>query len=214
MPVAGLKVRSNVDQCLREIDDFVDAGKKLAASRALNTLQGQATVAGFRKIAEIYGVGPRTTEKYASVELAAPGNLQATITVKGRGYPLVAFNPIPTKRGVSVKIKGQRITFPGTFLAQMPNGHLGVFARGAYGSKSRRPLQQTGSIGRFTLGRGVRVKKANKWGNTELPINELFTFSPGDTFSNEDVTDAMMDRVDEQAGPVFERELAAVRRGF
>lgn len=210
----GIKLRTNEDAFFREIDAFVLEAKTRVAARAVNTLQGQASVAGYRKIAEIYGIGVRRIEQYASVEYATPSNLTATITVKGKGFPLVAFSPIATKGGVSVKIKGRREFFPGAFLATMPNGHVGVFARGSYGGKGRRRIKQTGAFGRFILGRGDRVKSGNVWGSSELPINELYTFGPSDTFANEDVVEAMADRVDEQSPIVFERELAAVRRGF
>lgn len=210
----GLALRTNIEDVFRDLDAVVRDMKTIAAARTLNVLEGQAEVVGFRKIAELYGVGPRTTEKYATVELATVTNLEATITVKGQGYPLSAFSPIPTKRGVSVKIKGQRHLYPGTFLARMPNGHVGVFARGAYGGKGATTLRVTGRIGRFILGRGKRVIRANKWGSSELPINELYTSSPGDTFANDDVVQAMQDRVEQQAPIVMQRELAAVKRGF
>lgn len=209
-----LAMRSNVDEVLRDLDAVILDFKTIAASRTLNTLEGQAQVAGFRKINELYGVGPRTTEQYAVVELASPSNLEATITVKGAGYPLSAFAPRQTKRGVSAKIKGVRHLFPGTFMARMPNGHVGVFARGAYAGKGATAIRETGRIGRFVLGRGKRVRRANKWGSSELPINELYTSSPGDTFANDEVFEAMAARVEEQAPIVMARELKAVRRGF
>lgn len=210
-----LKTRTNVDEVFRDLDAFALEAKTVAAARALNVLEGQATVVGFRKIAELYGVGPRTTEKYASVELATATNPEATITVKGPGFPLSAFAPIVvTKRGVSVKLKGRRVLFPGTFMARMPNGHVGVFARGAYAGKGATAIKVTGRIGRFVLGRGRRVKRANKWGSSELPINELYTSSPADTFANPEVVEAMQDRIEDQAPDVMRRELAAVRRGF
>lgn len=209
-----LGLRSNVDEVFKDIDAFLKTDAPLAAARTLNTLEGQATVVGFRKIAELYGVGPRTTEKYASVKLATSSDLEVEITVKGAGYPLAAFSPTQTRRGVTVKIKGRRALFHSTFLARMPNGHVGVFARGAYGGKGATAIRVTGGLGRFVLGRGTRVKRPNKWGSSELPINELYTSSPGDTFANEDVVQAMQDRVEEQAPIVMKRELAAVRRGF
>jgi hypothetical protein len=209
-----LATRTNIEDVFKDLDGFVRDAKSLAAARTLNVLGGQASVVGFRKIAERYGVSPRITEKYASVELASPSSLEATITVKGAGYPLSAFQPIPTKRGVSVKLKGKRVLFQGTFMARMPNGHVGVFARGAYAGKGATTLRVTGRIGRFVLGRGRRVKRANQWGSSELPINELYTFSPSDTFANDEVVEAMQDRVEAQAPIVMQRELAAIKRGF
>lgn len=210
-----IRVRSNIDEVFRQLDADLEAMQTIGAPRALNVLQGQATVVGYRKIAEVYGVGPRTIEKYASVQLASANDPTATVTVKGKGFPLGLFNPIPTPRGVSVRIKGVRHLYPGTFLATVTSGegaHVGVFGRGAYGGKGI--TKRTGNIGRFVFGRGRRVKRPNKWGISELPINELYTFSPPDTFANDEVVDPMLDRIEEQAPKVFAREFAAVRRGF
>lgn len=206
--------RNNLDEVFRDLDTVVADMKSVAAVRTLNTLQEQAAVVGFRKIAEVYGVGPRTTEKYATVELASPDHPEATITVKGPGFPLIAFNARQTRAGVTAKIKGRLHLFRGAFIARMPNGHVGVFARGSYAGKGSTTLKPTGRIGRFVLGRGRRVKRNNRWGSSELPVNELFTSSPGDTFANEDVVDAMQDRIEEQAPKVMAREIAAVRLGF
>ena len=208
-----LSVRTNVDQVLADVERALTSVTSVAAPRALNELSDQAQTAGLRKISEIYHVGPRTTERYVSIELASPSNLQATITVKGAGFPLYAFQPRQTKAGVSVQVKGRRITIPGTFLAKTKSGHVGVFARGAYGGKSGRTLRETGSFGRFKFGRGERVKRANRWGSTELPINELFTFGPAESFGNADVTAAMQDRVEEQAANVIERNIRYARGG-
>jgi len=124
---------------------------------------------------------------------------------------MYAFQPRQTRAGVSVSIKGRRVIIPGAFLATTKSGHVGVFARGAYGAKSRRTLRETGSFGRFKFGRGERVKRANRWGSSELPINELFTFGPVESFSNADVTAAVQDRIEEQAAKVLERNLRFAR---
>ena len=208
-----LSVKTNVDEVFAALDRELSKVNGIAIPRALNELRDQAQVAGLRKISELYQVGPRITEKYVSLKFATPLDLEATITVKGAGFPMSAFQPRRLRNGVSVLIKGKRIMIPGAFLATMKNGHQGVFARGAYGGKSRRKLTLTGSFGRFKFGRGERVKRANRWGSTELPINELFTFAPADTLADADVTAAMQDRVDEQAAKVIERNIRYARGG-
>ena len=138
-------------------------------------------------------------QRYASRKDARRDDLEASITVKGRGFPLSEFRPVQTAKGVSVVIKGKRITIPHTFMVRRFGQH--VFARGAYGGKGLR--KATGeTFGRFTYGR------------TRLPINELYTFAPPDAFSNPEVVQAMDDRVEQQAAAALEREVAAVARGF
>lgn len=196
----GLALRNNLDTVFGDMDRYVAAAKSVAAVRVLNALRPMAQTAGLRKISDIYGIGPRTTEQYATVKDATQSDLEASITVKGRGFPLSAFSPVQTPTGVSVLIKGRRVTIPHAFMVQRFGKH--VFARGAYLGKSG-GLNPTGeTFGRFAFGRG------------RLPIQELYTFGPAEAFANPDVTNAMLDRVEEQAPKVIARELAAVKRGF
>jgi len=183
---------AQLDALRASIDD-------VAKPRTLNTLADQAETAGFRKIGQVYDIPARTMQRYASRRDARAGDLEASITVKGRGFPLSEFRPKQTARGVSVVIKGRRIVIPHTFMVRRFGQH--VFARGAYGGKGL--SRATGeSFGRFAYGR------------TRLPINELYTFAPPDAWSNPEVVDAINARVDEQAGKVLQREIAAVSRGF
>lgn len=191
-----LAVRSNIDQVFGELDRYVDQVETVAVPRALNKLGQQAQTAGFRKVSEIYGIGPRTMEKYATLKFATAQSLEVELTVRGKGFPIYTFSPRQTRGGVSVLIKGRRFIIPHTFIARMPSGHVGVFARGAYGGKSTKRIVLTGEeFGRFAFAR------------RRLPINELYTMSPPDAASNPDVTDAMDERVQEQAAKVLQQEI-------
>ena len=199
MPGVRMKATSNLDAVLGDLDGFVDDVVNTAAPRTLNRLRDQAKTAGFRKLAELYDVGPRTMDKYASVTFASPSDLQASINVKGKGFPLYVFAPRQTKTGVSLKIKGKRVVIPHTFLAKMPNGHIGVFARGAYGA-------------RFRVSKGGKDTRVRRGRWTELPIRELFTFGPAKAFGNPDVVDAMQARADEQAAKLLKQEIRFASR--
>jgi hypothetical protein len=197
-----MRLRTNVDEVFAKLDGFVDAVRSVAGPRAVNKLGAQAQTAGFRRISEVYGIGPRTTERYATVKVASVGAPipEFVLTLKGNGFPLADLNPTQTRKGVSVRIKGRRYLFPHAFLARMPNGHLGVMARGAYGGKGI--ADATGeSIGRFVLGR------------SRLPINELRTFGPASTLREASVIDAMQSRVAEQATKVFAQEVRFATQG-
>lgn len=202
-----LSVTTNADQVLREIDDYV-ARLKRAATRAVNELAETAKVAGLREISNRYGIGPRAFEKYVTVRLARGEETGAEIVVRGRGLPLFLFQARQTKRGVSVKLKGRRFVIPHAFIKQMTSGHVGVFARGAYGGKE--VLRKSGDrFGRFVFGYSRRRRSDR----SRFSINELFTFAPPDAFANESVTMAMVDRVEEQLGRVVKRAIAfEVRR--
>lgn len=192
-----ISVRSNAAEVLDELDAFVGDTRqamRIAASR----LRDQAQTVGLRKINEIYRIGPRTMERFVVVRLEDRADgIAASISARGKGFPLYLFDPRQTRAGVSVSVKGKRFVIPHTFIARMKSGRVGVFARGAYGAKGlRKPSGKT--FGRFAFG------------VSRLPINELYTLSPPDALANPDVTEAMAKRVEEQAGKVIK---AAMRFG-
>jgi hypothetical protein len=186
-----ISTRTNIDEVFRDLDAFVASAQNVAVPRALNTLRDQAQVAGLRKISEVYQIGPRTTERYLSITLASPSSPEASINVKGRGFPLSEMKPL---------IKGKRVLIPHAFMVKRFGLH--VFARGAYGGKSKGTRPTGERFGRFVFGKG------------RLPMSELFTFGPAEMLANQDVTDAMQDRIEEQAPVIIAREISAVRRGF
>jgi len=196
----GLGIKSNINECFDDLSQAFENVKDIAMPRALNTLRDQAQVAGLRKVSDIYGIGPRTTEQYVSVTFADATDLEATISVKGRGFTLEAMQPRQTRAGVTVTIKGKRILVPHSFMISRFGSH--VFARGSYAGKSKGTRPTGEAFGRFTFGKG------------RLPISELFTFGPVEAFSNPEVTEAMQDRVDEQAPAIIAREIKAAARGF
>jgi hypothetical protein len=194
--VAGvnLRARTNEAEVVSGFEAFVAAITNVAAPRALNKLNDQGQTAAFRKAADVYRIPVRKLAQYASVKPARPGDLRVELTVKGNGFPLIDLGARQTKRGVSVPIKGRRQVFPGTFIARMPNGHVGVFARGAYGGKGV-IRASGGAIGRFVLGRD------------RLPINQLYTFSPAEMARNEATRNAYDARVAEQSSKVLAQEV-------
>lgn len=182
-----------------------------AQVRAVNTLKSQAKVAGLKEVNTQYQIGPRTMEGFMTERNATEDTPEAALEVKGKRFGLKEFKPIQTKGGVSVLIKGRRVVVQHSFMVDRFGSQ--VFAKGAYKGGVPRP---TGTSGSFThskggLGRRRSLDPSSRHG---LPINVLTTFGPADAFSNEDVTEAMQDRVDEQAPAVLRRELAAVARGF
>lgn len=188
------RARAAAEQVCADLDSYGAVVAAVAVPRALNRLGEQAQTAGLRKISEVYSIGPTAFRKYVSTKPATTGDALFEITCKGKGLPMELFSPRQTKQGVSVLIKGKRILIPHAFIARMPNGHVGVFARGSYGGKGKN-VASGETFGRFAFGR------------KRLAINELFTFSPPDAFGSDDVQQAMRDRVDEQAASVLAHEI-------
>ena len=198
--------RDNLSQVMADIDSFARSITDVAAPRALNALRDQAQTAGLREIAKVYEIGPRTMEKYVTVKPATGGDLQTEITVKGKGFPLSFFRPVPTDRGVRVTVKGRTFVIPHSFMVAKFGKH--VFARGSYGGK------YGGTPTGESFGRFVYTKGATSGPKHGLPISELWSFAPPDTLNNQQVQDAMDAKVEEQGAKVLAREIAAARRGF
>jgi hypothetical protein len=197
----GVGLRTNVDAVLRDMDGFVDGALSVAAPRAANELLDRALLTGERAVRDVYALPLATIRKRSiiTIKRARRGDLEASFNVKGKGFALVDFNPRQTPNGVAVTIKGRRHVIAHTFLRRMPNGHVGVFARGGYAA-------------RFQFHKGRHVKRNGKW--TELPIAELYSFGPPDTFSHPEVVPKMLERVEEDAPKVMQREIRSAARGF
>jgi hypothetical protein len=195
-----LAVRSNQAQFEADLDEW-GAAVQVAVPRALAKLADQAETAGTRKAAEVYSMPVRTIANYWTVQPPTTADeFEASVNAKGAGFPLSAFSPRQTQKGVSVSVKGRRFLIPHAFIATMGSGHQGVFARGRYGGGGA--LVRTGeSFGRFDFGKA------------RLPINELYTFAPPDTLDNEEVRAAMEDRVQEQTPKVIAQELRFAFKG-
>lgn len=191
-------VHTNTDEVLGDIDAFM-AAIFVAAPRAANRLRDQAQTVGVRRAAGIYGVKSRDFAASLRTRDAIKGDAEASLTATGKAFPLSAFNPRQTKQGVTVKVKGRLVRIQHAFIARMRSGHVGVFARGAYGGKGATKL--TGEVfGRFKYSKG------------RLPINELYTFAAADMLANEDVVADMDARVDEQQAKVLKSEIAFALR--
>lgn len=201
-----LSATSNINDVLAKLDAFASGVSAVAMPRALNKLIGQAQVAGLRAINAEYKIGPRAFERYARIEYVRGTLLEASIAVRGSGLPLQLFNARRIGRegvrggGVRVTLKGRTFLIPHAFIKTMRSGHVGVFARGAYGGKGRQTF--TGEkFGRFQFGR------------QRFSINELFTFAPPGAFSNPIVTEAMNERMRQQSGKVIQQEIRFAARG-
>lgn len=196
-----LSVRTNEKEVFHDLDAFVDAARSRAIPRGINRLAALAELAGLRKVGDTYELAPRTVEKYLRLTVATRDNPVASITAAGQRFPLSVMQPRQTRKGVSVRIKGKRFVIPHSFLSKALGG-THVFARGGYRGKDGGVRPRGEDFGRFVMGLG------------RLPISEIYTFGPAETFANEEVVQAMQDRIEEQVQSVFAREIAAVRRGF
>jgi len=164
-----LNVESNIDQVRLQFNNLAWNIEEKATIRALNRAGDQSVTAANREIRRVYTISAAFARRQIRVvNRASKGRLYFTIRIFSRRIPLAEFRPRQTQRGVSVAIKrGSRKLIPRAFLATMPSGHVGVFAR-IYGKE--RPDPQF----RFGSGSGARKRR---WGEPDIPIGELTTLS-------------------------------------
>lgn len=120
----------------------------IAMARAINRGNTSGKVAMVRAVAKDTGIQQKNIERDLRIEKATRTTPVASIEIRGRRIPLIAFQargPEPSRgrgRGVSYRLPGGRGRVDVGFIATMPSGHRGVFKRpGALGRRVQGPRQ-------------------------------------------------------------------------
>jgi Prophage minor tail protein Z (GPZ) len=106
-----------------------------ATARAMNRTATTVTAFLARGMSRDLGLKVTTVKAAIQVGRATAARQELQIAVSGARLPLIAFKakgPEPSRgrgRGVTAVIQGQRKTYPSAFIATMPTGHRGVYAR-------------------------------------------------------------------------------------
>lgn len=143
----------------------IDEARRLFGSKiveqsltsTLNKVAAKASTAASREIRDKYTIKAKDLKKRGtsnrnglSVVKAKRGRDYAMVMSTGHALPLINFRVTPRtpeadrrrKRGKGVKatvVKGKPYRIPHAFVAQMPSGHTGVFARKG---KGRLPIRE------------------------------------------------------------------------
>jgi hypothetical protein len=148
-----INIEIDIKDALEGIEARARAISKANIS-ALNKLAAQGKTAASKKIREDYNIKAGDLSKGIDVDKATNGRLNAVLVGRGKhGIPLVLFGAKwtrPTmgkrgkmrgsKEGASVMVKvGNRKTIPGSFVATMKSGHVGLFKRIG---KKRLPIKE------------------------------------------------------------------------
>ena len=112
-----------------------DRARPLLAKSLNRALRGVRTDAS-RESRTVYNVKAKQVRSSFVLQQAGKTNLTASARSRGQPISLRHFGARPRtpeartpKRGVSVKVMGSRKTIPGSFMARMPGGGIGVFRR-------------------------------------------------------------------------------------
>ncbi|NQU47037.1 MAG: phage tail protein [Planctomycetes bacterium] len=136
--VISISVKSDVRRAMRSLDAKPAVIQK-ATMRALNKVSAQVKTQATRTLAKRMGVPAKRVRADLHIQKASPHRLSASVTGTGRSIKLIHFRARQTRPGAAASPWGKRKKFPGTFIADMPSGHRGVFKRK---SKASHPIKE------------------------------------------------------------------------
>ena len=120
-----------VELFLKAYGNQAKAAIKKSLNRAANGVKTDAA----KEARTTYTVKATAVKKACTLSKATNSRLDASAVFLGKGIPLYAFAPKPSKphlyvkAGITVKVKATRKKVRGGFVARMRSGHVGVFKR-------------------------------------------------------------------------------------
>lgn len=162
----------------------------LGLARAINHTIAKAKTSSARDLQVSYSIKARDVKKALAVHKASRRGLTGSLMASVRPIPLQAFSARQNQKGVSVRVKKSRKTIRSAFIATMPSGHKGVYARGGYKGKD------------FQF-RKKRVVKTGK----DLPIGELMSASIKSMYTDKIILDNLKSKIHSQFPNRFVHEL-------
>jgi hypothetical protein len=185
--MTGLSVRATT----REITAGASPNPKdeiRAIVRALDKTAAQARTGATRAVrASGYNIKASAIKRSFTIERATPARLVVTLRATGAPITLINYGARQTTKGVTVRVKNGRKTLRHAFIATMPNGHRGVFARTGKGHK--------------------RVTKDGRSYMSGLPIRELYGPSIPDALTNDAVQKALAQTIADKYPAILAHEL-------
>ena len=131
-----LEISSETVERVNNILQGVPKGAEKAFSNAINRGLSKAKTTASKEVKHVYEVtNSAINEKTkTSIHKATAGNIAGYINFSGAKIPLYKFKVTPTVPGTGKRVfaaqeKGGGSTFEDAFIAQMKNGHIGIFER-------------------------------------------------------------------------------------
>ncbi len=179
-----IELKSDTLRLVRDLGKRSDAIGERALRRALGRMVKEAFKIVKREIANEMGITQKQLVKKNRRSLwyskpyrfrgGSATSWNTSIAASGRPLPLAAFKGVvQRKKGVSARAWNKTRIYPGSFLARMPSGHLGVFAK--RWMATGRPVDMFPKSGQPTkVTRTIHGKTRTVEAWTALPIKELF----------------------------------------
>lgn len=131
-----LEISSETVERVNNILQGVPKGAEKAFSNAINRGLSKAKTTASKEVKHVYEVtNSAINEKTKTrIQKAKAGNIAGYINFSGAKIPLYKFKVTPKVPGTGEKVfaaqkKGEGNTFEDAFIAQMKNGHIGIFER-------------------------------------------------------------------------------------
>lgn len=181
----------------------VPKGAERALSNALNRGLSRVKTGAVKRVKEVYAVQSSAISEQTTTRIkkASTGNLTGYVHYSGYKIPLFKFSVTPKTTGTGRRVhavveRGQGGTFEEAFIAEMSNGHLGVFER-------------TGEQG--IEARLEKYKKKNK--HTEK-VEEKMGLSMAQMTGNDKVIDKLEEEVEKTMEQRIEHEITRLLNGY
>lgn len=171
----------------------IPAATNSALNKVATTARNESAEIITKRMGKAKGLSAAGFKRLVKIKRSTRKTLVATISVKGRHIPLIAFKARKAKGGVIATAWGKRKLYKGAFIAKVPSGHKGVFKR----TGARR-----GDIKQVKKGANVGQRY-----RPQLSIGELFGPSVSSVFKDVEVATVMRDVVKVKFPKVFEKEL-------
>jgi len=134
-----LDIRHNLKTAVARLEVRSQKVINLATVRALNRTATSVRAEASRQINSRYRIKIAAIKKQLRIKKADRFVQVAEIIASGRRIPLIEFAARQTRKGVTVRVTSTRKLVRHAFIATMPSGHRGVFARKG---ERRLPIQQ------------------------------------------------------------------------
>lgn len=135
----------------------IPRGVERTFSNAMNRGLSKVKTGASKKVREVYTVQASAINEATNTKIqrTSMGSLAGYVSFSGYKIPLYKFKVTPKAPGIKKKVvaavkKGGGTPFEHAFIAQMANGHIGVFERtGTYGENNAR-VQKYGKKNKHT----------------------------------------------------------------
>lgn len=209
-----IDVREAVKTLQKEFSEMEGSKFRLAVARSLNSMASILRTRAKREAMKTYSLkrSEFKVDKYMGIGKASRNDLTAKLGVSIKPFPIYAFRPVQTEKGISVRIMGQAKTIRNAFIATMKSGHIGVFGRGGYQNIKdfnwRNTPRSNATAFRRINGKIVPVAP------NDNPIEELKTASPYSMVTHSSVLESLAADLEQEFPDRLLKQLLKVQKGY